>query len=123
MMKNIIFTQAAPMGEMMKRAGMNTLMGMGTVFAVLILISVLIYALGFIGRRQNKKQMQLSPAPEKISGPAPDRPLPEADLCDDLELVAVITAAIAASENVPADSLVVRSIQRKTKKKKKKKAE
>lgn len=52
----------------MKRAGMNTLMGMGTVFAVLILISVLIYALGFIGRRQNKKQMQLSPAPEKISG-------------------------------------------------------
>ena len=106
MMKNIIFTQAAPMGEMMKRAGMNTLMGMGTVFAVLILISVLIYALGFIGRRQNKKQMQLSPAPEKISGPAPDRPLAEADLCDDL--------AIAASENVPADSLVVRSIRRKT---------
>ena len=31
---------------------------------------------------------------------------------DDLELVAVITAAIAASENTPADGLVVRSIRK-----------
>lgn len=103
------------MGEMMKRAGMNTLMGMGTVFAVLILISVLIYALGFIGRRQNKKQMQLSPAAgEDIRSGARTGLYRRQDLCDDLELVAVITAAIAASENVPADSLVVRSIRRKT---------
>ena len=36
----------------------------------------------------------------------------EEDLTDDLELVAVITAAIAASENTSADGLVVRSIRR-----------
>ena len=36
----------------------------------------------------------------------------EEELADDLELVAVITAAIAASENTPADGLVVRSIKR-----------
>ena len=35
------------------------------------------------------------------------------DLTDDFELVAVIAAAIAASEGVSADSLVVRSIRRK----------
>lgn len=34
------------------------------------------------------------------------------ELLDDLELVAVITAAIAASMNVPADGFVVRSIKR-----------
>lgn len=38
-------------------------------------------------------------------------PAPE-NLVDDLELVAVITAAIAAMEGVPADGLVVRSIRR-----------
>jgi predicted house-cleaning noncanonical NTP pyrophosphatase (MazG superfamily) len=34
------------------------------------------------------------------------------ELSDDLELVAVITAAIAASEGTSADGLVVRSIKR-----------
>ena len=37
----------------------------------------------------------------------------EENLVDDLELVAVITAAIAASENARADGLVVRSIIRR----------
>ena len=36
----------------------------------------------------------------------------EEDLTDDLELVAVITAAIAAYDNTSADGLVVRSIKR-----------
>lgn len=43
-------------------------------------------------------------------------PAPE-NLVDDLELVAVITAAIAAMEGVPADGLVVRSIRRSPKNK------
>lgn len=102
------------MGVLLKRAGMNTLMGMGTVFIVLILISVIIYALGTIGRRQNKKNMQALQKLEKASEAISDKPAPEEDLCDDLELVAVITAAIAASEDIPADSLVVRSIRRRT---------
>ena len=36
----------------------------------------------------------------------------EEELVDDLELVAVITAAIAAFDNTSADGLVVRSIKR-----------
>ena len=91
----------------MKNAAMNTLMGMGTVFFVLVLISIIIYGFSFIGKMQNKasaeevKQEPVVPAAE------------EEDLCDDLELVAVIAAAIAAYEDVPADSFVVRSIRRK----------
>ena len=42
-----------------------------------------------------------------------DRAAPvEEDLTDDLELVAVISAAIAASENTSTDSFVVRSIKK-----------
>ena len=39
----------------------------------------------------------------------------EENLVNDLELVAVITAAISAYTDTPADGLVVRSIKRKPK--------
>lgn len=100
------------MGELMKRAGLNTVMGMGTVFLVLILISIIIYLLGFIGKAQNKGAA--AAVPEKPAEPlVMETPAEPEDMTDDFELVAVIAAAIAASEGVPADCLVVRSIRRK----------
>ena len=98
------------MGEKMGKAGLNTLMGMGTVFSVLILISLLIYCFRFIPGAQNKK------APEKNMAPPPVRVAVSAAptrRADNLELVAVITAAIAASEGTSTDSFVVRSIRRR----------
>lgn len=101
------------MGELMKRAGLNTVMGMGTVFLVLILISIIIYLLGFIGKAQNKG-VAAAAVPEKPAEPlVMETPAEPEDMTDDFELVAVIAAAIAASEGVPADCLVVRSIRRK----------
>lgn len=101
------------MGELMKRAGLNTVMGMGTVFLVLILISIIIYLLGFIGKAQNKGTAAAA-LPEKPAEPlVMETPAEPEDMTDDFELVAVIAAAIAASEGVPADCLVVRSIRRK----------
>ena len=47
-----------------------------------------------------------------ITAPAVPAALVEEDLTDDLELVAVISAAIAASENTSTDSFVVRSIKK-----------
>ena len=107
------------MGELMKGAGLNTVMGMGTVFLVLILISIIIYFLGFIGKARNKKVVTKEPEAERAEKTEPEVPAAEVltagteDLTDDFELVAVIAAAIAASEGVSADSLVVRSIRRK----------
>lgn len=103
------------LGDVMKKAAMNTVMGMGTVFLVLILISIIIYFLGFIGKAGNKNKTVKMPekAPEKEIAVEAAAAVPE-DLTDDFELVAVIAAAIAASEGVPADSLIVRSIRRKT---------
>ena len=102
-------------GENMSRAAMNTLMGMGTVFLVLIFISLIIGCFKYINAFENKMKADKAasaPAPA-ASVPAPAAvAVPEEDLADDLELVAVITAAIAAATGSSADGLVVRSIRR-----------
>ena len=104
-------------GEKMEKAALNTLLGMGTVFCVLILISLIIGLFGFIPRLQDKlvKKPAAAPAPRPaVAAPAPAA---EEDLSDDLELVAVISAAIAAYEGTSStDGFVVRSIKRSGKK-------
>ena len=99
--------------ELMAKAGMNTLLGMGTVFVVLILISLIISCFTFIPRIQaafaKKPQQEEKPA----AVPAPVLTVEEEEE-DDLELVAVIAAAIAASEGAAsADGFVVRSIRKR----------
>ncbi|MCQ4871542.1 OadG family transporter subunit [Blautia producta] len=107
------------MGEKMAQAGQNTLLGVGTVFVMLIflcfVISLMKYIPGFVESFGKKKAV-----PEEIQVPAaPAAPvIPEAaeeEVVDDGELIAVIAAAIAASENTSTDSFVVRSIRKSTK--------
>ncbi len=100
-------------GEKLSKAAMNTLMGMGTVFLVLIFISVLIGCFKYINAFENKARAKAAVPAPAASTPAPvPAAAEEEDLTDDLELVAVITAAIAAYDNTSADGLVVRSIKR-----------
>ncbi|MFA9463672.1 MAG: OadG family transporter subunit [Velocimicrobium sp.] len=102
----------------MAKAGMNTLMGMGTVFVVLILISLVISALKYVpGLFEKKKSVnntseQVSHTVDHVVSTIEKK---EENLMGDSELVAVITAAIMASEvgNVAPGGLVVRSIRRK----------
>ncbi len=106
-------------GELMTNAALNTLIGMGTVFVVLILICLLIYCFAFIPRIQaafsGKKNDKPAPAPAPAPAAAP-APVAEEELVDDYELVAVIAAAIAASEGAAsADGFQVRSIRRSSK--------
>lgn len=100
------------MGELMSTAALNTLIGMGTVFVVLILISLIISCFGFIPKIQAKLAKKEEPA----AAPAPVQEAPvvaeEEELADDTELVAVIAAAIAAYEGTSADGFRVRSIKR-----------
>lgn len=102
-------------GEKMEKAALNTLLGMGTVFIVLILISVIISCFGFIPKIQAK--FAKKPAREEMKSAAVDNTIAQIiekeELSDDLELVAVIAAAIAASEGAAStDGFVVRSIKR-----------
>lgn len=113
------------MSEILSKAGLNTLLGMGTVFVVLIIISVIISLLKYIPKlqeafsRKNTKaqaaEVSAAATPEPVQTAVPEaapEPEPE-DVTDDGELVAVIAAAIAASEEVPADGFIVRSIRRR----------
>jgi len=100
-------------GETMTKAGLNTLMGMGTVFAVLILIALLISSFNLIPKIQaafSKKDKKVETAADNAVAQIVEN---EAVQEDDLELIAVIAAAIAASEGAAStDGYVVRSIRR-----------
>ncbi len=100
------------LGEQMEKAGMNTLLGMGTVFAVLILISLIIYAFNLIPYIQNRFSRR-SEETEENAVVVQIEQREEQELTDDRELAAVITAAIAAGTGASADSFVVRSIRRR----------
>jgi len=101
-------------GEILAKAGMNTILGMGTVFIVLIFISLIIYCFNFIPNIQAKfGKKKAEEAPKKASAPAAPAPaLAEEELVDDGELVAAITAAICAYSGTSSDGFVVRSIRR-----------
>ena len=63
------------LGEILAKAGMNTLLGMGTVFAVLILISLIIYCFNFIPNIQakfGKKKEEKAEAHRPVPEDAPD---------------------------------------------------
>ena len=103
------------MGDLMTNAALNTLIGMGTVFVVLILISAIIGAFAFIPKIQamfsKKEEPKAVVAKAPVQAPVVEEVEEEAD---DLELVAVIAAAIAASEGAAStDGFVVRSIRRR----------
>lgn len=62
------------------------------------------------GKGQAQPVLQSQPSPEIPAAPVPARPA--AEPAQDLQLIAVITAAIAAAENIPADGIVIRSLRR-----------
>ena len=114
------------MGELMAGAALNTLIGMGTVFVVLILISLIISCFKVIPTLQKKaaesKEKRKAGKKAKKDGINPEvktetpvvQSLAEEESTDDLELAAVIAAAIAAYEgSSSADGYVVRSIRRR----------
>lgn len=113
--------QNSTMSEKMGKAGLNTLLGMGTVFVVLILISLIISLFGLIPKIQkaSAEKKKLAEAAEKERTQGIDNAIGQIIAnetesgTDDTELVAVIAAAIAAFEGTSSDGFVVRSIRRR----------
>ncbi len=104
-------------GEKLTSAGLNTLLGMGMAFAVLIIIALVISAFPFIGKIGEKKpetdKQITQQSMENVTSQIAEKE--DADLTDDAELVAVIAAAIAAYEgsNTSSDGYVIRSIRKR----------
>lgn len=107
-------------GEIAQKAGMNTLIGMGSVFVVLIILCFLISCFKYIHKAEEKAKKggkaeekaaasaasaAPAPAPAPVAAPAP---------AEDTQLVAVITAAIAAATGTSSDGFIVRSIRRRS---------
>ena len=112
---NITFTKSSSkdtvsLATKMKNAGMNTLLGMGTVFIVLIFLSFVISLFKYINKFEQKKNAKPVKS-EPVQNSVQEETVQE-DYVDDYELVAVITAAIAATEGTSSDGFVVRSIKR-----------
>ena len=104
-------------GEVMTKAALNTLMGMGTVFAVLILIIFLISSFALIPKIQEmfsgKKEDKKAATDKVVEQIIKNEEVAYEDVTDDTELVAVIAAAIAAYEGGSASDYVVRSLKRR----------
>lgn len=113
-MEGMNFSGAAQsFGQKMSEAGLNTLMGLGVVFAVLVFLSFLIGQFKRISEMEAKMQKKdAAPAPQPQAAPAVAAPAVEEAVADDGELIAVIAAAIAAAEGTSTDGFVVRSIKK-----------
>ena len=100
-------------GEKLENAGLNTLLGMGMAFAILILISLIISLFPILFGTKKKKKVN----DQELAKTAMDNTISQIeekeDLSSDAELVAVIAAAIAAYEgSAGTDGFRVRSIRK-----------
>lgn len=100
----------------------NTLIGMGTVFVVLILISVIIFLMKFIPKMFEKKTVVQTQAVQPVKQEVKKAPAPEQTqtVGAETQIAAVIMAAIASQMEeetgvpVAADGLIIRSIKKRT---------
>ena len=106
--------------EKMENAGLNTLIGMGTVFSILILLCLIISCFGIFPKIEAKMQAKKASKDQAIDQPIAQIIAKEemSEAPDELELIAVISAAICAYESerglpVSTDDFVVRSIKRR----------
>lgn len=100
------------LGEKLSKAGLNTLIGMATVFIILIFIIFIIDAFKYISvfeEKLAKKPGELTKEEIKLK----EEVSTQENLPEDQELVAVISAAIMAyEEENNTDDLIVRSLKK-----------
>lgn len=101
------------MGELMSKAGLNVILGMAVVFAVLILISLIIYALRIIPYLEKKKKESEKSADLTETNKDNYSDNNSENVALNSEIAAVIIAAIKASGDEQTDDFVVRSIKRR----------
>ena len=121
-------------GEIAEKAALNTLIGMGSVFVVLIILCFIISCFKYIHMAEEKAKKKggkpegkpaavasgsKAAAPAQMAAPAGAEPelvaaITAAAVTADSQLVAVITAAVAAELGTSEDGFVVRSIRRRS---------
>ena len=100
------------LGEIMKKAALNTVMGILIVFFMLVIMSGVIKCFEIIPKLEKRVKEKKEEPKVAVSAPVESAPASNNET-DDLQLVAVIAAAIAASTGASTDSFVVRSIKKR----------
>lgn len=113
-LESLDVSTAYGMKEILTKSGLNTVLGMGIVLGVLVFLALLISLMKYIPMLLNQSKTEESEKPQVIA-PAQkvSKKAPAVSINNDLELIAVITAAIAAQEGTTPDGFVVRSIKRR----------
>ena len=87
----------------------TTVIGILIVFSVLIILMLVLYAMKYIFASKTKQAETVQKAePQKVQAPA----AVVSDDADDEELIAVLTAAVAASLNTSTYNLKIKSYRR-----------
>ena len=123
--EGVSINEIQTLAQKMQKAALNTVISLAVVFCVLILISLVIYCFNIFPYLEERKKAKAAAAageaeeqgrivhPYEDETPAAVSASEVVDT-DDLELIAVITAAIAASmETATTEGFVVRSIRRR----------
>ena len=97
--------------EALAEGGQTAIIGLSTVFSVLIILMIVITIMKAVFYKDPSKSASKVIAPESASSEIPAKPV-KTDEIDDSELVAVITAAIAASLNTSTYNLRIKSLRR-----------
>ena len=85
--------------------GLTAVLGMGIVFSVLVVLMIVLYLFKVIFYKQPKKQ-EVTATPVQETAAEPENEM------DDDELIAVLTAAVAASLNTSTYNLNIKSYRR-----------
>ncbi|MCI5604227.1 MAG: OadG family protein [Clostridia bacterium] len=95
------------LSEALSTGGITTLVGLSIVFGVLVLLMIVLMLFKLIFYK--KPKTQTAPAPAAAAKPAAAEKVEEVD---ETELIAVLTAAVAASLNTSTYNLKIKSYRR-----------
>ncbi len=119
---SVVYNVNRTFGEKIENAALNTVLGMGTTFCLLIFISIVIWIMGTIvqGMENKKSKADKETAADHVVSQIEKREEQQqaVDKTDDGALIAVISAAVASilseetGRTVTPDTFIVRSIKR-----------
>lgn len=95
------------LGEALSTGGITTLVGLSIVFGVLVVLMIVLMLFKLIFYKKPKTQA----APAAVSAPETVEAVKE-EAVDESELIAVLTAAVAASLNTSTYNLKIKSYRR-----------
>ena len=103
----VITGKGVTMADALSTGGMTTVVGLGIVFAVLVILMIVLYLFKLIFYKEPKKLVTKEPEAPKEATEVKSEATEDED-----ELIAILTAAVAASLNTSTYNLQIKSYRR-----------